>query len=263
MTWLDTHVYTIGGNFERRFGRQADGVRSGFARVVEKTMTPFPHEDGPETGRRFEFDLLPYLIPTLMTLSSSLQIDASLEGCLEACRLDAAAERRLDSYFKEVGFTCVHLPSDVFSIGADFEVKSIFVRSATHLERNGVVAPGVSSRYRCYDAIVGRPGEPTRQRLSWRLPGLAVAQACVPPDPDYPGETIMPMAMLHASGMSVESIVSKLTHLALAAVLYELEHRGTPLAVVLPRIASGDEALHRTSPAADRTLASTTHLRRS
>lgn len=225
MEWLDEHIGRIGGVSEQTFGPQQGGLRSGFLRTTETLLASFPENAGPENGRRFEIDLLPYVHPNLSSLCFRLGLrPAQIERMMQV-NLDARSERLLAEHFAVKGFNYIDFPSNFFPVGPEFCVRGVFIRTASLLMRQGTVAPMFSSKYRCFDAIFGRGTSPTRQRLSWRIPGTEVLQAFVPTDPDYPGEIVKPGEMLAAAGMDVLETLSQLTGIALTALVCGLEDR--------------------------------------
>lgn len=260
MTWLDRHIYTIGNIVQRSFGPQPDGVRSGFARFVQGTMME-PQDGGPETSFRFQIDLMPYIEQAFVPFSRCIRPNPALVGMLglDLSRMPML-EQYLDGYFSQIGFTCIDFPSGSLRLGSNFEVKAMFVRSASLIKKGNVVGPAFTKQHIFFDAILGRPGLPTRQRISWRRPGNSAIQADVPIDDDYPGEETKPASMIAQAGLTIEEVIGDLSQIALAAIIHANLHLGTTSAVQKRRLPVGDPALFLDAPAPGESAVNTVEI---
>ncbi len=250
MIWLHQHLSQIDTAVAQACGPQP--VYTGFIAITQAVLDKLPQRAGPETGHRFEIDLLPFVRPDLRRWSSILRLQPDLIATLRACALDDAAEKELDVHLAKTGFTCIDCPTGCVPVGHAFEVKAIFIRSGTIFRKDGRAVPVPLDDGFRFDAILGRPGQLSRQRLSWQLPTRTVTQADVPLDPAYPGERLKPRAMLQQARVAAKDLMADLMQVGLAAILHAQRHEGTHRVAALPRIDAGNVAAHDCAADRDR-----------
>ncbi len=172
-----------------------------------------------ERSTRFIADLLPFYVPSGTPHCLVTRITPAFGRLLTAEVPTGRDVPFIKELFSERKFVCIDCPPGSFDLGANVEVKALFVRISTmadHDPPGNIDHPGLVR----FEEIVGRQGEFSTSRIGWNVmdPDITCDD-----DDERPSASIF--SLLASAKVRLPDLVTRAQEVAANALVYMVEHR--------------------------------------